>query len=532
MKRILAAVALASAPPAAHAQLLTTGTGGFVAPSAGGGLSAVHFDRIKSALYTTSPLANASGPVADTPVMTVSYVIRGVPNTAAQSNGGRSLTSGFVDLVSAIEAGSQGSETVPGQNTVFDTAQGDGTLRFNLATAAGAQCQYLINPGNVPPPQRSDWNVITYTFDGSGTSSSGKAMAVALNGVEIGEGGCNSTGGSAAFLAGVSNANGWLVANLNANTGQATFDIAEVFVDFSHTMATATNHFIAGGLAKFVDGNGAPVDLGDHCEKVFGSPPDICFRGPAATFATNKGTVTNAFTASGIFPASYGPGPAAAHAVQFVGTYGEGVTPSATTFTTIDTGMSILAGDLIIQGVELTDTQVSVDHAPPCPTGYGLITRIAATGNTATTGALCSRRATTDGESTAVTWPTWIGAPGDGGFWFTSVVRGADATTPIEDSAASMNGASGNTTAWTAPSVTAASPNDLLVNYLLGWAADDFTVPAGQTRERSFGGSSGGRNTVVINFEPLSGSGATGTRSYTSNLADGGAAFSLVIKPK
>jgi hypothetical protein len=534
MKHILTGLlaALFSVPDAASAQLLTTGAGKASAaatPPPVSAINAVHFDWQNSALYTTSALTGPGGPLADTSKLTVSYVIRGVPNTAVQNNSGRKLTSGFVDLVSAIEAGAQGSETVPGQNTVYDTAEGPGTLRVNLTSTAGTQCQYLIAPTNVPPPQRSDYNVITYSFDGSSTTSSVKAMAVALNGVEIGSGGCASSGGTAAFLAGISNANGWLVANLNANTGQSSFDIAEVFVDFSHAIVDSSNHFVSGALAKFVDGNGDPVDTGADCASVFGSPPDLCFKGPAATFGTNKGTVTNTFTATGIMPASYNPGPVPAHQVRYIGAYGEAVAAEATTVTAIDTGMTILANDLIFQGIMLTDPSSSVDHNPACPSGYSLVRRQAPTSNTLMTSALCYRVATSNGEATTATWPTWTGAPDNGGLWFTAVFRGADPAAPIDDSASTDNGGASNTSTFVAPSVTATSGDDLLVNFVMGWFSDTFTIPAGETRELTLTGL--GRNAVVSHFEPLSGAGATGARTLTVSRSDGGSGYSVALKP-
>lgn len=218
------------------------------------------------------------------------------------------------------------------------------------------------------------------------------------------------------------------------------------------------------------------------------------------------------------------------HAVTYIGSESGSIAALATGVATTNTTQTVLANDLLIQGVEMADSGAGVDHNPPCPSGYTFVIR-GSNVNTAVTGAICAKRAATNGETTAVTWPTWTGAPSNGGYWYTTILRGSDLASLVDDAQLTTNGDPSDVNIFMAPSVTATATNDMMLVFGAAWRFGNFTPPAGQTQVLTNGNVPSTRNTLTINTETLTASGATGTRTFSFDTFSGGPFFSLAIKP-
>ncbi len=88
-------------------------------------------------------------------------------------------------------------------------------------------------------------------------------------------------------------ASDWWIGADNAGTNIGEITMADFWFDDTYLDPTD-----ADNLAKFITAAGGPVDLGGSGELPTGSAPLIFLQGPAASFATNKGTGGN-FSVSG-----------------------------------------------------------------------------------------------------------------------------------------------------------------------------------------------------------------------------------------
>lgn len=95
----------------------------------------------------------------------------------------------------------------------------------------------------------------------------------------------------------------------------------------------------------------------------------------------------------------------------------------------------------------------------------------------------------------------------------------------IEDNNYTDNGSG---TSPSAPSVTAASTNTLLVNFYLYSDPATFTAPSGS--DGSFANSPQQTNSAAVSWDAISASGATGTRTATLGVARGCVGVSLLLK--
>jgi hypothetical protein len=245
-------------------------------------------------------------------------------------------------------------------------------------------------------------------------------------------------------------------------------------------------------------------------------------------------SLASAACAGDLYRPGFRPGlsrtaPVAPSALAYLGTNGSGTGNFATTVTTTNTGVSVLQHDIILQGIMLTDSTTAVDHNPSCPSGYALLMRGSPTTEGRTTTAYCWKAAATNSESTAVTWPTWTGTADQGGIWTTTVIRGADQTTPFEASAKADIGAVSDTATFDAPSVTTITASDLLLTFTNGWFANTFTVPTGMTRD--FFLSGGTRDVTAQNYQALTSPGVTGSRPTTASRPDVGTSYTFAVKP-
>jgi hypothetical protein len=134
------------------------------------------------------------------------------------------------------------------------------------------------------------------------------------------------------------------------------------------------------------------------------------------------------------------------------------------------------------------------------------------------------RRFVGAGDPTTETW-TISGNPGIVNI---TAWRGVNATTPIEAFANTASW-SGSTTTFTAPTVTATSSDATLVCLFGGNTGSAITYSSiGTLTERIKGTNN---KSGAIFSEALSASGATGTRSVTSSVSTGFAAFSVLLAP-
>jgi hypothetical protein len=110
-------------------------------------------------------------------------------------------------------------------------------------------------------------------------------------------------------------------------------------------------------------------------------------------------------------------------------------------------------------------------------------------------------------------------------------ITGADATTPINASAANGQGAGTVTSSITAPGVTTTVANTLMITFssTLG-AANSYTPPAGMTERVD---TSAGWGSEEIAYESISAAGATGTRTIgITNLGSvHGLAQTIAVRP-
>ncbi len=504
-------------------------------PTTGYAPRAIHFDAT-STLNILSALATAAGPVSDTPTMTWSFWIRSIPKSSTRLN--TSATSFITEMMSTLipPVITTSYEGEQGHNFFYDNPSGRyGTARINLGTALADgtannpnTCNYVVQT----PSQSTEWTHYLIVFNGSFPGIS-KRMAVYVNGVKQGAGGANvGAGGSTGpFLINVSNSRGWTMGNHSIDdTAFGTFDIAEVFIDYaSDAGIDASNNVSAATLAKFIDANGKPVSLGADGSAPFGHKPHMYWSGPAATFATNKGSVNNAVTSANLYDASFGPGPVPAHKVLHMGTYGDAVPSGIGPFTTSDCGISIKQGDIIVFFAQILDQSGYVNHNVQMPPGFTLLAQASYPSTLAST-AIGWKKAAADGESTALPF-NWLGTSTRTGNYTYSVFRGADPVSPID--ACSLVASTVASTSYPCPSVTPASgsANDLLFNGVASWNAGNFTAPSGSTRCYTHANPA-----LVHHWEYLSSAAATGVRNVVSlgnggsPISDVGHQFSLLIK--
>lgn len=514
---------------------------------------AAHVDWRNTSMFTLAALTSTgttvpggdNGPVVDTPVLLCSLWLRGpqpgVINPATLAGG---------DIAANIEEltgipGTTSTEANPGHGVAFDNAAGAGTLRVCTAAAQA------YTHGSPPDPTfaglyqaftgagSSEWTHILYALDGTPLGTTLKLMSVCINGIKIGAGGCNVASVPGLYNAHVSNAFGWLIGNINAaNTGLATYDIAEVYCNYSSSGGLDNaNNIPAATIAKFIDANGKPVFLGAHGELPTGRPAQIYFSasksdgspGNAADFVINKGTVTNAFTTANVFDAGFGPGVITAGRARIVAAYGEAIGVGlASPFTTPSTGFAIKAGDLIQLFASLTEPAAPTDHNIQTPAGYSLIKRNGPTANTLNSSMVCQRIAAVDGETTALTFAFTGVTSNRGGQWSIVVIRGADPITPLDAVTVADYGPVVNTTAFGTPAITSIAPNCLLVNYISAWSGGEtMTVIAGETRQYTNTGNA----PLVQHWEQLGAAGLVLAKSSTSSTPDGGTGYSITIKP-
>lgn len=516
---LVAALLLAFLPVVASAQLLLTGSGaGYTNNYQPSG---VRFDWSKTAYYTTSALTTGSA-VADTAHLTVSYWISALPFGASMNVIANVNTGVQAGIAANLQALTQNGEEVPGQLSLWENTN---LLRINIADPSGTtqgnghQCDYSATVLQTPAPMH-----ILYSFDGT-TAGTTKNVTLYVNGSKVGSGGCTASAVSGTFSAGVSNANGWNLGNLSvAQTGQATFEISDVQVDYTTSYVDASNNVSPAVLARFIDSNGKPVDPGPTCNLAFGHTPEICLTGGPAGFAANKGTVTNTFTQAGLMAATLTPGYTPPNTVQHLGTYGEDCGGGVATCTTVSLGVPTLIGDTILALLNVSDSSGTTNHALACPTGLTSLGSTAPTSNTAQSTILCKRVVLSNGETDAFTW-TWTTNSNRTAFWTTTILR---QTNGVDVAAALVNNPTTDSTSFSSPTLTTTAANDALVTYFTHFTNNQsMSVPTGTTRvfSSSFSGSK-----VAVNFEQLGAAGSVAARTATTSPADDGAAYAVAIK--
>jgi hypothetical protein len=189
-------------------------------------------------------------------------------------------------------------------------------------------------------------------------------------------------------------------------------------------------------------------------------------------------------------------------------------------------GNPIAAGDLLIVGVNLVETGRAVDRQirtppewtaiPGLPLSYdgegGFPFNISLFWKVAT-----SADATAPGAWWRAPDIVWAGRPTRSGFGCLFNYRGADATTPIEDSAKREAPAS---LRLIAPSVTARSPAaTLLTLYALYDAVHPLGTAPPSTGRLKFKASTGYNAYIMASDEPLEEVGPTGGRSASATAA-------------
>lgn len=522
MKRLCLFLAILLLATPGQAQIARRATG-YAPPVAFYTPSGVHFDWSKTAYYTTSALTTAGGAVADTAHLTVSYWISALPFGAGMNVIANVNTGVQAGIASNLQGITQNAEEVPGQLSLWENTN---LIRINMADPLGTtngnghQCDYAATVPQTPAPMH-----VLYSFDGT-PAGTAKNLTLYVNGVKVGAGGCTASAVSGVFSAGVSNANGWNLGNFsNAQTGQATFEISDVQVDYTISIVDASNNISAANLARYITAAGKPVDPGASCEKALGHAAHICLTGGPAGFATNKGTVTNTFTQTGLMAATLTPGYTPPNTVQHLGTYGEDCGGGVATCTTVSLGVPTLIGDTILQFLDISDSSGANNHGPPaCPTGYTSLASTAPTTNTAQTTLLCKRVVLSNGETDAVTW-TWTTNSSRTVFWTTTILR---QTNGVDVAAALVNNPVTDTVNFVSPTLTTTADNDALLTYFTHFTNNQsMTVPTGTTRvfSSSFSGSK-----VAVNFEQLGVAGSVAARTATTSPADDGAAYAVAIK--
>lgn len=529
-----AAAALALAVTAARAQPALTGAG---KPGAANTYtqSAVRFTQL-SGFGTASALTSAgttvaggdTGALADSSQFTFAFSLKALKSSTNYANTSARSTIHDTDFISMQGASpTYSSEGVPGMNLAVDAADGYGTLRINLGDSGA-------NATNASGAHTCDFAIASGFFSGvaqhfliegnTGQTGTAENVAVYQNGVKL-AGGCNySTGGPMSIH--WSNPNGWAINTPSFGDLRGEFELADVYMDFAHSDVDTSNNLSAAAVCKFYC-NGGPVSLGAHGQLPYGVPAHIFLSGDKTTFGTNKGTITGLSVLAGALynaPASLTTIPANAY-VDFA--VESNLASSITTITTDPAGYTIPAGALVMPWVAVEDSSNGTGNHGlgstfNCPSGFSSVYAAWDNGaaNNPTLVMICQKIAGS-GETGQYTF-NWTTNNTRGGHYGLIVVRGEDSSAPIDAVGGTKWGSAAQTTTWSAPSISPANAGDLMLTFNFSYFTGTFTIPSGQDQYDV-------DNQAFLDWEVLSASGATGTRSGTTPSSSG-QAVNIAIK--
>lgn len=506
-----------------------------------------------SALTSAGTLVTGgdTGALADTSKLTLAFSVKCTAGSAATNAvNATSCVNGdwFANFGNATSCngGQCGSEGNAGIDLSFDNASGFyGTLRINfgdtLATFANQgtthSCNYQVNSALTP----GVWQHFLIEADLSSTASSAKKVTVYKNGVKQGTGGCTASGyAAAAFPINVSAAVGWTLTTPITGGGGNTVaaDLADVYLDFSHSDVDSSNNLSAAAIAKFYDtANSRPVYTGANCELPFGAPAHICLRTPpggtTADFIVNKGTITGlSLIAGAIYNAPAGPTAPPTNRA-YIDWMTSAVVGNGTSKTTNSNSNTIVAGSLLIAGINIEDNAKSTgDHTPVCPTGFTQDYRAWNNGaaDFPTDVVVCHKIAdATDAAGTGAYQFTWTTTQTRGGIWTLAQILNVNPSSPIDQVAGQISGAAASSVNVVCPTLGSLTlANNLLLNMAYIYSTGTITLPA--SKDLADISNSGSGQPYVAIYEQLTTSTAPGTRTFVDSTSTSGQCISMAIK--
>lgn len=448
-----------------------------------------------------------------------------------------------------------GGTPSPGLCLSFDSpiSVGHPQFSFNDVTGTTAVVKFQ-GPGQTAAPGMQ-WNHYTISFDAATGVS-----AVEING--------NQTLMTASVnnnaLVSINHPAGFGIGNAIFGTNQAIpiyeglsdvyinpgYSIACTGVGTPYTDCPAANT-LSPSLAKAFYNNG-PVDLGTNCALPSGSQPPLCYRFAPGSITANDGSLGNVLSAtllpaiasvlqpSPFVPMPYGPGGIPAHVatVKWVET---GETATNTSMTTYPGNATVSAGDFVaIQYViqQLSGTNINVNMVCPTDTNGHPWTPIGPFGPY-----------TVESEQSIVCYK--IMQAGDdlsGAYtagWNAGITnwRGRQVIMVDVVNVASVDIHNGQSfsgsfpTSWATPAGTTSSANETLLNFLDTWSSSNgatktFTPPANTTilsRVPNF--VSGNHQQLMATFQTGIASGSSTIRTFSSNVGDEAAVYSISLVP-
>lgn len=497
--------------------------------------------------------------VADSPYGAVIFWLRGTVGTQAAPGNDANFSSFNQDIIGNLGNGAMGSEGLPGLDIATDRAAGAvGTTRLNLGDAAGGANHSLDGiKYTVQTSLNGRWHQHAFFWD-TGYDNGRKRVAYYIDGVN--QGMVRSENGAInRFLVDLNNALGFGINFNSGNGGWGAFDIAQVLID-THTKGLLNaDQQLTIPVSRFY--NKGPVDFGPNGASVFGSPPEIYFNGPAATFLKNLGTapaafrlvpsvVTDPMTVPHLYDASYGPlgikdgrpafawaSPGAASATQPPATLSSGRPNNA--------GQPIRVGQLLIVAINIVDSRGNFDRAIQTPATApgnqhpwipikGLPLAYGVSGFSFNTAVFWKIAEAGDVTAPGQDWaaaPVFHWTPNAAPIRsVTALVFAYDNASTIQASAVQGN-AGGNPVA---PSVKPTGPLSTLLTLFDIYDVSNSkvtTIPANQRLRFKRKGMQGSTNYIMASDEPLTGSAPTGVRTATESLPRPTVGISIVIGP-
>lgn len=486
----------------------------------------------KTAIIRNSALqAPGGGAIADGSKLIYSAWWKGNLSNA-QANGGITM---LMEYLGSNWKPSVPSEQIPGLSLIYDNANvTDGAIRLNLNNATATVAVNAIAPYVAPnnPIPNTDWHHLLCSAD-LRYSGGGRRAAIYINGVSV----LAYVDAGTQFDANYSLAAGFSIAGPDAPDNLMFADMADVFIDMSHSIVDGSGVIAPADIAKFISGGKPAMDPGADGSALFGWQPTMLFsdRGgaDATPITTNRG-YGGAFATLGSYatqsspplPAPFGPGGrAAGRALKNWVQHGTGAT-TVTSITTDAQNNKIPEGSLILVALNLGTA--SADPGPvTLEAGFTLLEEHFHAAGVERVGVYSK-----------VAGPSETGAYTFTGFsaihwaWGMINIVGADAANPVDAHSYQQNAASTNIQA-AACSPTSASALLLYFGFYYETNAGPFIPPSGMTLRLSSYWFTAVSNLpeIMIADEQLSAAGSTGTRTATSTVSDTSQAVLVAIKP-
>ena len=447
------------------------------------------------------------------------------------------------------------SEAAAGFNIVFDNASAtNGNLRFNLNNSTSTVTSNMeasyVSP--VSPLLNTAWQHVLISWDFSGSTS---YAAVYINGVnqnlgvpQLGAASFNySYAGSGAPC--VSTCGFALGGNMAASS-PIFADMADVFIDFSHSILQAGVNTIApADIAKFYNTTTKKpvrINKSGNCSDPYGWVPTMCFTNDNATFATNSGSggtfsvlsaptfATPALAPSNVavVAANY-PTPIAAHTVTQ--NWQNGAYGGTSSVVTAADSNQIAVGDLLVAIIQVSSNSGDPGAIVP-PSGWSTIysAYCACAGDAFLQRSGVFYKIATSADATAYNGVTATGYTGTGAYTFTGPTAsrasswrlidyvGVNQTTPIDPASTGQQNATSSTNI-ALPTITTIYANELVVGVALDWGTSEgsYTVSGAYPRGSDYLFAQTSYRPEILHFDkqfPAAGS-TSGFATVTRSVA-------------